>query len=253
MCIIVVKPKDEVLSRAYLENMWHQNPHGAGFMYAEKGQVKIVKGLMTLKGFLNVFEGMQHNRKMVAHFRTKTHGRVSAKLTHPFWIKNQEMGMVHNGVIPKYGILSNGEESDTSLYAEALSKRYPNPLESLTDPKEHAAIKAEIGWSKLVFMDGDGETLIINSNLGHWHNGCWFSNRDYLGGYNYGNYYGNYYGHTNSQSRFYEAEEANQAIDNEAPSVSVNETEAQGKVDEEWARILAEYQAKYLADSKELL
>jgi predicted glutamine amidotransferase len=178
MCIIALKPENTFITDKTIEQMWENNSDGAGFMYADRGNVVIVKGLMSLTAFMNEYRKVQR-RKLVMHFRIRTHGPVSPRLTHPFWITKGGLAMVHNGIISSYSNATLAGESDTSMYARALSKRYENPLDSICDPLEYERIVKEIGYSKLVFMNGDGETQIVNEKMGHWHNGCWFSNYGY--------------------------------------------------------------------------
>jgi len=50
MCIIAIKQAGiSMPATKTIENMWHNNPDGAGFMYAKAGSVFIEKGFMKLK------------------------------------------------------------------------------------------------------------------------------------------------------------------------------------------------------------
>lgn len=195
MCIIALKPAGLVIPEKTIKAMWDNNDDGAGLMYAEGGRVRIVKGLMTFENFLKAYNRVGNHKKIVMHFRIRTHGAISPRLTHPFWIVKGEMGMVHNGIITGLGAHGNDEESDTSIYAKILAHRYPDPLEALTNPDEHKKIEGEIGWSKLVFLTGDGDHMIINEKSGQWDNGCWFSNGSFRDSYKKWSYTGSYYGY----------------------------------------------------------
>lgn len=176
MCIIVVKPEGAEIPNSNLYNMWMNNPHGAGLMYAQNGKLMVNKGLMTFPQFLSAYNKVA-DRKMVIHFRWRTHGPANQKLTHPFWIK-QNIGMVHNGIIPS--VKPRRKESDTSTYAWALQNRYRDPMVAMEDIAKRVEVLIDIGLSKLVFMNGNGRIQILNEQMGHWNDdGCWYSNHSY--------------------------------------------------------------------------
>ena len=178
MCIIAMKPEGVVLSDAKLYHMWKNNPDGAGFMYAENGKLHIVKGLMDFQTFIKALNEAGPKRKLVLHFRIRTHGAVKEQMTHPFWITNN-LGMVHNGVISKLASETTSLRSDTAVFAAKLANEYTDPLKAIQNKFHIAMIESFIGYSKLVFMDSTGQTYIINESLGHWEKGVWFSNTGY--------------------------------------------------------------------------
>ncbi len=173
MCIISLKPADLVLEEQVINNMWHANSDGAGFMYAEDNVLHVRKGLMTLAEFKEAYEPHKH-KKMVLHFRIKTHGETNAANTHPFNV-DDNLAFVHNGVISGYG---STEFSDTYHFNKELihplRKQFQhflnvNPITTL--------LSARIGYSKLVFLSNKGEHVIINEDKGEFsQDGVWFSN-----------------------------------------------------------------------------
>lgn len=264
MCIIALKPAGIALSDETIRNMWENNDDGAGFMYADRGRVRVVKGLMKLEDFMNAYRRVGDHRKLVMHFRIKTHGVVSAELTHPFWIRKGNLAMVHNGIITATSHASISGESDTSLYAKILSHRYADPRAALENETEIQKIVGEIGWSKLVFLDGSDRHIIVNEKSGDWVDGCWFSNSSHKNSYRrYGgwtsvsNYYkasdGDYediwngYSGSSSyksigggQSGFmFGSDEDTKPNAITTPKVVVNADDA------EWSALLARYEAKY--------
>jgi predicted glutamine amidotransferase len=179
MCIIALKPEKVQFSKSQLKVMWDNNPDGAGFMYAQDGKVHIVKGLMTLDALWDAIQQVGPLRKLVIHFRIRTHGAVSKELTHPFWIREGELGMVHNGVIRELVNETSEAESDTAVFARKFGEAYNNPLLAVKHDFHRAMLEAYIGYSKMVFMDGTGATYILNENLGEWHKNVWYSNSNY--------------------------------------------------------------------------
>lgn len=179
MCIITLKPEKVKFTKGQLKIMWDSNPDGAGFMYAEGGKVQIVKGLMTLDALWNAIQDAGPLRKMVIHFRVKTHGAISQELTHPFWITEGQLGMVHNGVIRPLVNETSETESDTAVFARKFAAAYSNPLLAIKHDFHRDMLEAYIGYSKMVFMDGAGETFILNEQLGEWSENVWYSNDKY--------------------------------------------------------------------------
>jgi len=188
MCIIVVKPAPVQFSINTLMNMWVNNPHGAGFMCSDGNELTVVKGLMNFEHFLG--EYYKHAaKKMVMHFRWRTHGPVRKTLTHPFKIA-ENVAFVHNGMIPWVKVKEN--ESDTSVYAETLERRYTDVFAALERPQTRKFIVGEIGFSKLAFMNSVGTVKILNGQMGHMgDNGCWYSNHSYKNFLSYDKKYGN--------------------------------------------------------------
>jgi hypothetical protein len=176
MCIIAVKSEKLKFTHAQLAQMWRENPHGAGIMWADGSKVFVTKGLMQLSDLEDAVAQIGPLRKMVLHFRIKTHGAISPELTHPFWIIENELAMAHNGVIRAVTNETTELESDTAVFARKLAAAYVNPMVALKNSFHREMIEAYIGYSKLVFMDKTGETFILNEELGTWSGSVWYSN-----------------------------------------------------------------------------
>jgi predicted glutamine amidotransferase len=179
MCIIALKPAKVLLTKTQMKTMWDHNPHGAGFMYAEDGKVKIVKGCLTLDELWKSVQAVGPLRKLVLHFRIRTHGAIGAEMTHPFWIRENKLAMVHNGVIRAMVNATTDQESDTAVFARTLSAAYSNPITAIRNEFHRELLESYIGASKMVFMEGDGTTHILNEHMGEWHNNVWYSNDRY--------------------------------------------------------------------------
>ena len=180
MCIIALKPEGVVISDTTLKTMWDGNPHGAGFMYAEHGQLVICKGLMHFDDFLGALLDAGTSRKMVMHFRIRTSGTNGPEMTHPFLVSDG-LGMVHNGIISK--VDTTFEKSDTAVFAEMVAQEFTNPAGAVRNKFHRDMIGAYIGsYNKLVFMDSTGETNIVNESSGTWDRdtGVWYSNGGYV-------------------------------------------------------------------------
>jgi predicted glutamine amidotransferase len=176
MCIIAVKPEKIQFTKQQCKIMWRANPHGAGLMYATGKRVEIVKGLMTFDDFWSAYNEAGPLRKMVIHFRIKTHGDVNPENTHPFWVVKNKFALVHNGVIRPLINETSAMESDTAVFARKLGENYADPMYALTSPFIRETFESYIGYSKVVFMNAKGETTILNEKMGTWHKNVWYSN-----------------------------------------------------------------------------
>lgn len=116
------------------------------------------------------------------HFRVKTRGAITRKQAHPFQVLQKEthgmdMFFAHNGTIT--GVKEKDDtESDTMAFnrtiLKPLLKKFPNLIKE--DAFHELVMKFISSGSKLVFMYGKGETLILNVNAGAERHGCWVSN-----------------------------------------------------------------------------
>lgn len=174
MCITIWKPENITLYDETLKNCWEANPDGAGFMYAEKGKVIVVKGLMTYQAFLDAYKPHEQ-RAAVLHFRISTHGKVDEANTHPFQV-TETLGLTHNGIINNVKCDINKDMSDTWHFVEKFAKPFANLWQ---EPAYQALVENYIGFSKLIWMDGEGNVKIYNEQQGNWNSDCWFSNYSY--------------------------------------------------------------------------
>jgi hypothetical protein len=177
MCIAIFKDEGKELSPEILRTCWKANSDGAGFMYAEDGEVKIKKGFMTLESFLEAYEPHKE-QKCVLHFRIRTHGPTNEENTHPFRV-NKKLGFVHNGVISAVHTKDKAY-SDTWHFNEQIIKPIVKKAPWMMDTAAVQMLITDfIGYSKLIFMNGKGEVTIYNEEKGYWEDGCWFSNKSY--------------------------------------------------------------------------
>lgn len=181
MCIIVVKPEKVVISADSFRTMWKANSDGAGFMYATGDKVVISKGFMKFNEFWDAYQEAGPLRKMVVHFRIKTHGDVTPENTHPFWVVKNKLALAHNGIIRSLTNLTSAKESDSAVFARMLAENYKNPASILKNSFIRATLESYIGYSKVVFMNSDGETIILNEHMGTWHKNVWYSNDSFKG------------------------------------------------------------------------
>jgi len=194
VCIIVYSPPGVGADMGVLRSCWERNTDGAGVMFAEDGRLKIAKGFMKWRPFKRYMKRIGTERKTALpfafHFRIATHGSITERNCHPFKV-HDSMAMMHNGIMSNVPIEKEIDISDSEAFVDlyvkgleadlSMSKQlnikqleYGSPLNDLFD--------SFIGASKLLFMDNNGETAIVNESLGYWAKdgageGMWFSNR----------------------------------------------------------------------------
>lgn len=153
-----------------IENMWHNNPDGAGFMYATGGTVHVEKGFMKLKNLKAALKQLEKkvdvtNTPIILHFRITTHGGTSPGNTHPFPVAEKlpllqltkskaPLAVAHNGIIDIK--LSQKDISDTMEYIiSQLAPLYQLKKDFYKQPAGKKLIYNFIK-SKMAFLDATG-------------------------------------------------------------------------------------------------
>jgi glutamine amidotransferase len=177
MCIAIYKPEEKIISKATLKECYSSNPDGAGFMFSDNKQLNIQKGFFNFDSFYNAYKQHQ-DKKVVIHFRIKTHGEINETNCHPFAVNNS-LAFVHNGIIN--GLDGDKKLSDTIHFNEQILQPLVNKWGNLAlfqDPMINL-IESRIGYSKLIFLDRHGNHKIMNESKGQWDDGVWYSNNSY--------------------------------------------------------------------------
>lgn len=188
MCLIAVKQsEDETLYHDSFRAAAVRNGHGTGIMYPKDGRIIAKKfGTVNYKVNGELYEEFLAQPVAAIHVRIATGGsKIDDTNAHPFQILSKEedgvdLYMMHNGIIGAVEIVDS-DKSDTwhfsNLYLRQLL--YRNPY-GLTNPFLQQMIKKYIGSSRLVFMYGDGTTVIIDGDnsgvTSKEHGGVWLSN-----------------------------------------------------------------------------
>ena len=176
MCIIVASPEGKVVSKETLEQCFRANSDGAGFMYTDGNDLKVEKGFFTFDEFYDSY-APHAAKKIILHFRIKTHGEKNKDNCHPFLVSD-DLAFVHNGIIKIEE--EHKDYSDTWHFNEKIIKpMYRDNRAFLKRLYNQELIKSYIGYSKLVFMDRKGRSSIINADKGTWEDGVWYSNTSY--------------------------------------------------------------------------
>jgi len=193
MCIIAIKQAGiKMPATTTIENMWHNNKDGAGFMYTKDGNVHIEKGLMTLKDFKAALKRLEKtidvvNTPIILHFRITTHGGTSPGNCHPFPISEKlpllqmtkckaPLAVAHNGIIDIKP--SQKDISDTMEYIiTQLAPLYQLKKDFYRQPAGKKLIYNFIR-SKMVFLDAAGRIETIGDFI-TGKDGILYSNTSY--------------------------------------------------------------------------
>jgi len=181
MCVAVgLKPRRAAkeITKKTLRLCWDENPHGAGFMFVSDNKVLIEKGFFDFDEFFDTLmlaRELHPDSWFGVHFRIASAGVISADNCHPFWIKEGEMAVIHNGTIQGLpGVSKDSAESDTCVFARDILAKLPDGF--LENEAIRELIEDRIGYSKLFVLTADNRVFIYNENAGVWINGNWFSN-----------------------------------------------------------------------------
>lgn len=193
MCVICVKPAGEDFPSDFkIAQMFASNDDGAGFMFVRNNRVEIRKGFMKFKHFKKWMKKEELTKEdiVVMHFRIGTTGSTSPQNTHPFPVSDKledlrarsvstDIGIAHNGIL-SYGGDKENDLSDTMAFIREVLSHKPI-RESLFDLPTFTLIESAIGSSKMCFLNGQGEFVL----LGDWkqddkkEDKCFYSNLNF--------------------------------------------------------------------------
>lgn len=161
MCVIIIKQKQNKVSRETLENSAMINPDGMGVVWLDTFDVSYHKS--------NEWEILDTTRPYIAHFRYATVGAVNRDNTHPFVCgKQKDELLMMNGTIKGMG---NFIKCDSKVLAEKLGdiprKKW----------KKHLAKYS----SRFVSINTKTKTFqIYNRHLYTFKDGVWYSKTNVL-------------------------------------------------------------------------
>lgn len=183
MCLIISKPKNKHFPLDDLECAYYTNSDSFGAMWVQDGHVQVEK-LSTPKNFDDVKAMYErHADKNVAyHLRFTTHGKTNNINCHPIQVLNKnkhgrDLFMMHNGIL---GVdIKKPNLSDTWHFVQNYLKPclISNPRLIYHKNFQEMLSKTIGAHNKLLFLDNNGRTIIINRKAGSEHvSGCWISN-----------------------------------------------------------------------------
>lgn len=184
MCLIAVQKAGAQMKLDHLRNAWENgNDDGAGYAFVNKKRNRLIvkkpyfSADALIASLAKDIARFGEESPFVVHLRLATHGEKKSKNTHPFVIARGGAALAHNGILQPF--TRHPYLSDTALFAKiVLSGLAPN---AVIHPKMVHSLGEMIGGgNKLAILTIDGKFAIVNEDQGHWNDGVWFSNHNYV-------------------------------------------------------------------------
>lgn len=185
MCLIIVGPSNHIRNTLLntpelAEDIYMSNSDGIGAMYTtSKGRLRMPKIVpANLQQFINFFKQLpQDDRPMAIHARYKTHGDIDMENCHPYVVLPGRVAMMHNGVL-SHGNKADPTKSDTWHYIKNTVRPQLEAYPKLFVNQAWRDLMAGdiTGSNRFVFLDHEGDMVILNKHTGIEHDGLWFSN-----------------------------------------------------------------------------
>ena len=177
MCLAIYQPAGKTVSELHLRNGFSNHEDGAGFAWAVNGQLFVKKGIFDVEEVIRHYETIKEYPCLI-HFRKATHGKIDETNCHPFLFNDNKLALIHNGILSIKCTMDG--LSDTAHFVkqvlEPMVKRNNVPI---GDGALQYLLSTSIGTDKMVIMDGDGTTYVINEDKGKWEGGVWYSNMSF--------------------------------------------------------------------------
>ena len=190
MCIIIVANKNKKIPNEHIKLASELNCDGFGISASVNNKLFVYKSIsINSDDIIKLYNSIRQvaTGDIVLHFRLATHGDISDKLCHPFYV-NKDLVMFHNGVMSdsvsgynKY----NKNESDTKAFVNNVLKNFKKGFQD--NETVMNIISTSVGeYNKLCFLDSTGRTTYTSSDKWVEHNGILYSNPDiFYDGENY--------------------------------------------------------------------
>lgn len=175
MCLAIYKPAGAWASKKNLHEGFDSNPHGSGYAFHDGTKVQIRKGFFTWNSFWSNFRKDVHTEtQALIHFRIATKGEKIAENCHPFQLPGG--AMMHNGPCLNWKHCAGSQtQSDSKQFADD----FIGDLTSAQVARLKPMIEDFAGTEKIIFLFDNRDVVICNESVGHWANGCWWSNSSY--------------------------------------------------------------------------
>lgn len=182
MCIIITADSNIKIPDKHIMDAYEFNPDGFGIGASINGKLFTFKSIdMNSKDIIKLYNSIRKlaTGTIVLHFRIATHGDISDKLCHPFYV-NKDLVMFHNGVISNsvsgYN-KKNKNESDTTAFVNNVLKNLKKGFQN--NKTIMNMISNSVGkHNRLCFLDSTGKATYSSSDLWVEYNGILYSNTD---------------------------------------------------------------------------
>ena len=190
MCIIIVANKNKKIPNEHIKLASELNCDGFGISASVNNKLFVYKSIsINSDDIIKLYNSIRQvaTGDIVLHFRIATHGDISDKLCHPFYV-NKDLVMFHNGVEIDEDIAghscSNKNESDTMAFVNNILKNFKKGFQKNKNIMN--MISKSVGDNnRLCFLDSNGVTTYSSSDLWVELNGILYSNPNLFYGDNY--------------------------------------------------------------------
>lgn len=180
MCWIGALKSGHELTEDQLNNAFCSNSHGSGFAYNLDGKLIISKGYMSFDEFYQAYKKVGDGVSRVIHHRFATGGAHNEENCHPFEVVKNKLCFAHNGIISSFS--PTAEFSDTHLFCDKIVRPLiGNRAKLIREWYIRWLLTESVGSNKLVFLDYQGEFVIINPQQGYLEKdgAVWFSSKSH--------------------------------------------------------------------------
>ena len=190
MCIIIVANKNKKIPNEHIKLASELNCDGFGISASVNDKLFVYKSIsINSDDIIKLYNSIRQvaTGDIVLHFRLATHGDISDKLCHPFYV-NKDLVMFHNGVI-RDSVSGynehNKNESDTKAFVNNVLKNFKKGFQN--NETVMNMISTSVGeYNRLCFLDNTGKTTYTSSDKWVEYNGILYSNPDiFYDGENY--------------------------------------------------------------------
>ena len=180
MCIIIVANKNKEIPNEHIKLANELNCDGFGMSASVNNKLFVYKSIsINSDDIIKLYNSIRQvaTGDIVLHFRLATHGDISDKLCHPFYV-NKDLVMFHNGVI-RDSVSGynehNKNESDTKAFVNNVLKNFKKGFQNNETIMNMISETVE-EYNKLCFLDSTGKTTYTSSSEWVEYNGILYSN-----------------------------------------------------------------------------
>jgi len=159
------------------------NPDGFGFAVHTGDRILRGRGLEFDRVYSDYLTAMRSGGVSMFHHRWATHGEITTKNCHPFYVGGDSRTLLgHNGILP-VSIPVGDKRSDTRLFCDKVLPALGG-LVALDGDTLSAELSKVVAGNRLVILTTDpkasADWFIIGEASGHWVGRSWFSNYSYV-------------------------------------------------------------------------